>query len=201
MGIYKITPGSPPSVDLFARVQPTPNTGPIGLAFDAAGNLYASTIGDVGWIIKIAPCTTLPCATITNTNTPPFADISSYTTDLRGLAFNAVGTLFVAGHGSNSIYEIKADGTVSVFAATGLNTPQYFAFEPGATANALPGSSLPRRLTLERPPSLLHRRSRPVERPRSRLLIQLLQARCRPESTQLTRSLLTLRRPRVTRRR
>ena len=92
---------------------------PIGLAFDVAGNLYASDTDpfDVeGNITKIAP---------DGTQTPFVSGLGG----LLGLAFDPNGNLFAAGHGNNVIYKITPDGSVSIF-ASGLNVPQFLAVEP-----------------------------------------------------------------------
>jgi hypothetical protein len=49
--------------------------------------------------------------------------------DVRGLAFGASGNLFATGHGDNVVYKITPNGTVTIF-ATGLNVPQFLAFQP-----------------------------------------------------------------------
>ena len=116
-----IRPDSPFSPDravsTFASLPAT-----IGLAFDAAGNLYASDAGPVtdppgpGGITKIAP---------DGTQTLVVSGLG----DLRGLAFDFDGNLFVAGHGDNVLYKITIGGSVGIF-ATGLDIPQYLAVEP-----------------------------------------------------------------------
>ncbi|HAF13352.1 MAG TPA: hypothetical protein DCK99_06550 [Blastocatellia bacterium] len=93
---------------------------PIGLAFDGAGNLYASDggpdVGVPGSITKIAPDGTQTL-------------VDSGLGGLRGLAFGPNGNLFAAGHDNNVVYKITPGGSVSIF-ASGLNVPQYLAFEP-----------------------------------------------------------------------
>ena len=92
---------------------------PIGLAFDRAGNLYASDTDPfdvLGNITRIAP---------DGTQTLVVSGLGG----LRGLAFDPNGNLFAAGHGNNVIYKITPDGSVSIFASA-LNIPQYVAVEP-----------------------------------------------------------------------
>ena len=48
-----------------------------------------------------------------------------------GLVFDAVGNLFVADLGVNSIFKIQPNGTRSLFASIGLNRPMDLAFGPG----------------------------------------------------------------------
>jgi len=113
--IYKITPDRGFSTFVsfsFPKL-------PIGLAFDGAGNLYASDTDsfDVeGNITKIAP---------DGTQTPFVSGLGG----LLGLAFDPNGNLFAAGHGNNVIYKITPGGAVSIF-ATGLHVPQFLAVEP-----------------------------------------------------------------------
>jgi sugar lactone lactonase YvrE len=111
--IYLITPGR--RISTFVST-----LGPSGLAFDGAGNLYASygglNSGEPAGVTKIAPDGTQTL-------------VVSGLEDLRGLAFDPNGNLFAAGHGNNVIYKITPGGSVSIF-ATGLNVPQYLAVEP-----------------------------------------------------------------------
>jgi sugar lactone lactonase YvrE len=113
--IYMITPARRISTFVSLPV-------PVGLAFDGAGNLYASDLGPdydpnaPGGITKIAP---------DGTQTIVVSGLGQ----LRGLAFDPNGNLFVAGLTDNVIYKITPDGSVSVF-ATGLDGPQFLAVEP-----------------------------------------------------------------------
>jgi sugar lactone lactonase YvrE len=111
--IYMITPGR--RISTFVST-----LDPSGLAFDGAGNLYASdgglNSGEPAGITKIAPDGTKTL-------------VVSGLEDLRGLAFDFAGNLFAAGHGNNVIYKITPGGSVSIF-ASGLNVPQYLAVEP-----------------------------------------------------------------------
>lgn len=113
-GIYKIAADRRTSSFIPAEA-------PIGLAFDSAGNLYASLF--LGSIVRIAPD---GAQTI----------IASGLGDLRGLAVDCDGNLFAAspffapdGDGHNVIYKITPTGAVGVFAAA-LNVPQFLAIEP-----------------------------------------------------------------------
>jgi hypothetical protein len=47
-----------------------------------------------------------------------------------GLAFDGAGDLFVTNVGNNTIEEFTPGGIGSVFASSGLNGPQFLAFEP-----------------------------------------------------------------------
>jgi sugar lactone lactonase YvrE len=138
--IYEIpTTGTGAGVPIaFATFQfnpALPNIGPVGLAFDASGNLFASTFAGDGSVRKIPPGTPGNPAKI-DTTQPPFATISA-DTDLRGLAFDAQGKLFVAGHGTNQIYKVSSDGTlVTPFGGAGS---QYFAFAPGSNTTTSAG--------------------------------------------------------------
>jgi sugar lactone lactonase YvrE len=117
--IYMITPdrqfSTARAISTFASL---PNS-PIGLAFDGAGNLYASDTDPydvLGNITKIAP---------DGTQTLVVSGLGG----LRGLAFDPNGNLFAAGHGNNVIYKIAPGGSVSIL-ASGVNVPQYLAVEP-----------------------------------------------------------------------
>jgi hypothetical protein len=99
-----------------------------GLAFDSLGNLYASTAGDPssGGITEFAP---------DGATQSSFADLSALDTDLRGLAFDSKDNLFVAGHGTNAVYEITSKATITfanaaTMPAPGFNVPQFLAFSP-----------------------------------------------------------------------
>jgi DNA-binding beta-propeller fold protein YncE len=89
-----------------------------------------STTGDVGEIIKIS----------SDGTQTTFATIPS-DHDLRGIVFDEQGNLFVAGHGSNDIYKVTPNGTVSVV-ATGLAVPQFLAVQPSFPP-ASPSASTP----------------------------------------------------------
>jgi sugar lactone lactonase YvrE len=117
--IYKITPdrqfSTAKAISTFVSL---PNS-TIGLAFDGAGNLYASDTDPydaLGNITKIAP---------DGTQTLVVSGLGG----LRGLAFDANGNLFAAGHGNNVIYKITPGGSVSIL-DSGLNVPQFLAVEP-----------------------------------------------------------------------
>jgi len=117
-GIYRITPDRNNTFIPFQL--DSISLGPLGLAFDGAGNLYASSssiFDDAGGITKIAPDGTETLV------------VSGLQGGLLGLTFDFDGNLFVAGHGSNRIYKITPGGSVSIF-ATGLNVPQFLAVEP-----------------------------------------------------------------------
>src|SRR5262249_18773914 len=145
--IYKIPPGPSPSPTPFATVGTGDYQSPIGLAFDAAGNLFVSTTNTGGGvIIKISP---------NGMQQTIYADISAYTpapeTDLRGLAFDTQGNLFVAGHGTGNIYEVSPcsspcpspspSPTVSVV-ANGPRVRQWLAFQPGSNKDTPMGSNV-----------------------------------------------------------
>lgn len=112
--IYKFTPNGTQSV--FAG--PTAfsaGQGPIGLAFDKFGNLFASTEGNDGndTVLKFTPNAT----------------VSMFTSGLnhpRGLSFDSDGNLFVAEislTGPGNILEFDPAGTGTVFASD-LGRPQ-----------------------------------------------------------------------------
>jgi sugar lactone lactonase YvrE len=113
--IAKITPGG--------TINPSFATGlvPTGLAFDAAGNLYAGD-GNAGKVFKITPT-----GTMTQFNNSPVPGAT-------GLAFDRAGNLYVTERGNGSpgtghIVKITTDGTVNSFVSTGLNLPEGLAFD------------------------------------------------------------------------
>ena len=113
--IAKITPNG--------TITPSFATGliPTGLAFDAAGNLYA---GDptASKVFKITPTGTM---TQFNTSSVPGA---------TGLAFDRAGNLYVSELGNGSpgtgrIVKITTNGTVTPFISSGLTSPSGLAFD------------------------------------------------------------------------
>src|SRR5215813_5183120 len=94
---------------------------PAGLAFDASGNLFVSTLGN-------RPNDAILVFT-------PSGMESSFATGLNnphGMAFDAVGNLFVAEtirDGGGDILEFTTGGAEIVF-ASGLNRPEYLTFGP-----------------------------------------------------------------------
>ncbi len=108
-GIHKIAPdGTITNFATRSRLEPT------GLAFDAAGNLFATDyISDN--VLKFAPDGT---ATV-------FAGDFGQPADL---AFDSSGNLFVSDLGRGVIYKIAPDGTRSTF-ASGLRQPQGLAID------------------------------------------------------------------------
>ena len=85
-------------------------TNPIGLAFDAGGNLFASSLGS-DQIRKFDS---------SGTDLGVFGPGLS---SLAGLAFDSFGNLFVGRHSSNAIVKLDSIGNVSPFVNTGLNSP------------------------------------------------------------------------------
>jgi hypothetical protein len=124
--IYEFTPDGTRSV--FAGPSAfAPNSGPIGLAFDSAGNLFVSTGG-----VPLGKDTILEF-TLTGSE----STFASGLNGPRGLAFDSTGDLFVAEARVNGdILEFTPDGTESTF-ASGLNTPEFLTFGP---ARAVPDS-------------------------------------------------------------
>ena len=107
--IQKFTPGGGGSV--FAGTDPREA---IGLAFDRAGNLYAS---DDNYIEK--------CSS-TGSDLGAFA---SGLSGARGLAFDGSGNLYVTMVLNNIIEEFTPGGVGSVFASGGLDGPYALAFD------------------------------------------------------------------------
>jgi len=124
--IFKFTPAGMRSV--FAGPSAfLPNQGPIGLAFNSAGNLFVSTSDTSnGQILEFAP----------NGAETIFA--TGLTNNPRGLAFDSAGNLFVAEPGSGrsgDILKFTPGGVETVFAAPvgrpqGNGGPEFLAFPP-----------------------------------------------------------------------
>ena len=87
---------------------------PVGLAFDAAGNLYVANAGN-GTVSKVTP------AGVVSTFASGF-------NDPVGLAFDAAGNLYVANAGNNTVSEVTPAGVVSTF-ASGFDGPVGLAFD------------------------------------------------------------------------
>jgi sugar lactone lactonase YvrE len=112
--IEKFTPGGVASV--FANTAPY---GPTGLAFDKAGNLYASFQGPSDTIQKFTPAGV-------------GSVFASTVAGPAGLAFDAAGNLYAAISGGTSspfIEKFTPDGAGSVFATMGLSEPFGLAFD------------------------------------------------------------------------
>jgi hypothetical protein len=120
--IYKFTPDGTRSV--FADQSAFgPFNGPIGLAFDRFGNLFAS--------VEAAT----PVGTDSVLKFTPNGVGSPFATDLdwpRGLAFDRSGNLFVAERGAfappGDVLKFTPDGNSTVFAPE-LDDPQFLAFQ------------------------------------------------------------------------
>ena len=137
--ILRFAPDGTPDSSPFVGPANFPSTGPgpIGLAFDASGNLFVSTVNvndtGTGDIRKFGPDGT--------EITPRFA--TGLTKNPRGLAFDSAGNLFLAEPGSGGtpipgdILEFTPDGTKSTFASQNFGTrgnrgPEWLAFTTGA---------------------------------------------------------------------
>jgi DNA-binding beta-propeller fold protein YncE len=103
-------------VSLFATLPVGP--GPVGLAFDGSGNLYATDYG-TDQISKITSGGAVSLFATLPVNSGP-----------DGLAFDGRGNLYAADSSSGQISKISPDGlTVSPF-ATGISEPLFIAFAP-----------------------------------------------------------------------
>lgn len=90
-------------------------TGPEGLAFDSAGNLYVANWGNT--IEKFTPGGVRSVFASTGLSLP------------SGLAFDSAGNLYAANRGNNTIEKFTPGGVGSVFASTELNSPDGLAFD------------------------------------------------------------------------
>jgi len=107
--IEKFTAGGVASV--FAS---TGLSAPFGLAFDNAGNLYASNASyNNNTIEKFTPGGVASVFASTGLNGP------------FGLAFDSVGNLYAANLVDNTIEKFTPGGVASVFASTGLRSPSF----------------------------------------------------------------------------
>jgi DNA-binding beta-propeller fold protein YncE len=112
---------SPAGLDLgtFAA---TGLNAPVGLAFDAAGNLYVANFHS-DTIRRFSPMGQDPGNFATGLFTP------------GGLAFDTAGNLYVANQGSNTIRRFSPAGVdLGVFASSGLNGHVFLASCPSETA-------------------------------------------------------------------
>jgi hypothetical protein len=87
-----------------------------GMAFDAAGNLYAASSGNNS-IMKFAPDGSMSVFATTAAIGP------------MALAFDRAGNLFGANLLASTIEKFTPDGVGSLFASTGLNHPRALAFD------------------------------------------------------------------------
>jgi hypothetical protein len=87
---------------------------PVGLAFDAAGNLYV--VNDLGGAVN---------------KVTPAGVVSAFASGFNGpadLAFDAAGNLYVANNGGNTVNKVTPAGVVSPF-ASGFSLPIGLAFD------------------------------------------------------------------------
>jgi DNA-binding beta-propeller fold protein YncE len=90
---------------------------PIGVVFDAAGNLYVSNFGD-NTITKFDAAG----------DSSLFANMGL--DEPKGMAFDAYGNLYVANFGNSTVEEISPSGHTMVFASAGVYQPYDLAFNP-----------------------------------------------------------------------
>ena len=92
---------------------------PIGLAFDATGNLYVADYSN-NKIRKITPAGVV--TTFAGTGTAGFSNSTALSSTFRnpmGVAFDAAGNLYVADRLNHAIRKISTGGTVTTFAGSG----------------------------------------------------------------------------------
>lgn len=91
-------------------------SGPSGLAFDGAGNLFVANFNN-NTILKFTANGTGSVFATTGLSGP------------NGLAFDRAGNLYAANHFNDTIQKFTPDGAGSLFAANGLSVPQGLAFD------------------------------------------------------------------------
>jgi sugar lactone lactonase YvrE len=95
---------------------------PVGMAFDASGNLYVANYSG-NMVSKVAAGTSTAIPFITSGLSGPM-----------GLAFDASGNLYVANQNNSTVSKVAAGtSTATPFVTSGLGGPQYLAFD--ATGN------------------------------------------------------------------
>ena len=117
----------PPTLAATASAAPiaavgTALNGPIGLAFDAAGNLYVSECWPYAAILRIDPTGTI--TTFAGTGSPGFAGDGGPAAKAQlycplGMAAASDGSLYVADHANNRIRRIDATGIISTVVGSG----------------------------------------------------------------------------------
>jgi sugar lactone lactonase YvrE len=90
---------------------------PMGVAFDANGNLFVSNFGN-NTIVKFDSAGDSSLFASMGLNEP------------KGMAFDAGGNLFVANFGSSTVEEVSPSGHAMVFASVGVYQPYDVAFNP-----------------------------------------------------------------------
>src|SRR3569833_600727 len=92
---------------------------PIGLAFDAKGNLYiANGLGDA--VLRVGPLGGALVVFASGFKAP------------QAVAFDAAGNLYVAGGADTAIVKVTPAGAGTIF-ATGFSRPQALAFDKSGT--------------------------------------------------------------------
>ncbi len=119
--------------------------GPMGLAFDGAGNLY------------VADRYTYEISKITPDGTRSVFANTGLSQETWGLAFDGAVNLYSANHGNNTVTKYAPDGSASVFASTGLSRPSALAFDQAGNlyvANEGTGSGYIEKFTADGAPVL-----------------------------------------------
>jgi sugar lactone lactonase YvrE len=121
------TTASPPAVALVpnlpVRGRDAPLMGPVGLAFDRAGNLYVSEcMWTYARIVRIDPRGMM--TPFAGTGDPGYTGDGGPATSAElycpvGMAFGPDGALFVADHANNRIRRIDTSGVISTVAGSG----------------------------------------------------------------------------------
>jgi trimeric autotransporter adhesin len=111
--------------------------GPMGLALDAAGDLYVADTGNHA-VRKISPAGVI--GTVAGVGYPGFGGDGAAATEAHlnnpeGVALDAAGNLYIADTFNNRVRQVKPDGTMVTFAANGY--PGFSGDDGPATAATL----------------------------------------------------------------
>jgi sugar lactone lactonase YvrE len=111
---------------------------PVGLGFDAAGNLYIADGGN-NRIRKVTQAGII--STLAGNGTPGFSGdgglaVSAQLSLPGGLAFDAVGNLYIADQNNNRVRNVAPDGVISTVAGNGIGRYSMYSGDGGPATRA-----------------------------------------------------------------